>query len=125
MPWPERKGPRHVFAMRTPTPACSTAPAKGIQRDGVATVSAEKVRGMQGSGDDRDSNRQGDAAKLTPRRVERERSESPRGGKNLGGQIGEELRAVFSVARVPHELDGLHELLNALELKCAGGTLDR
>lgn len=40
------------------------------------------------------------------------------GRKDVGAQIGAELRNVFSVANVPRDFEGLRRLLMELEQKC-------
>jgi hypothetical protein len=52
------------------------------------------------------------------RALEIQRSELPRGGDSLAARVGAELRAVFSVGQMTHELDGLDDLLERLECAC-------
>jgi hypothetical protein len=46
-----------------------------------------------------------------------EQTRSPGERKDIAGLLGQELRAVFSVARIPHELDRLPHLLEQIEVK--------
>jgi hypothetical protein len=51
---------------------------------------------------------------IPKRRLERQRSELPRGGRDMAAQIGAELRAVFAPVP-PGRLAGVDELLSQID----------
>ncbi|HKH80102.1 MAG TPA: hypothetical protein VKA03_00535 [Methylovirgula sp.] len=46
-----------------------------------------------------------------------EQTKSPGERKDIAGLLGQELRTVFSVSRMPHDVDGLQRLLEQIEVK--------